>query len=53
MGCRKVRDEGLWTQVEAYLDAHLDLKFTHGLCPDCSRRMYPEHFESADDRNPA
>jgi hypothetical protein len=47
MGCKKVRDEGLWTQVEAYLDAHLDLKFTHGLCPECARRLYPEHFESA------
>ena len=42
MGCKKVRDEGLWMQVEAYLDAHLDLKFSHGLCPECSRRLYPE-----------
>jgi hypothetical protein len=47
MGCRKVRDEGLWTQVEAYLDAHLDLKFSHGLCPECARRLYPDHFEPA------
>ncbi len=53
MGCKKVRDEGLWTQVEAYLDAHLDLKFSHGLCPECSRRLYPEHFESSGDRDSA
>ena len=51
MSCKKVRDEGLWTQVEAYLDAHLDLKFTHGLCPDCSRRLYPERFEADGNRD--
>src|SRR5512140_2035628 len=51
MGCKKVRDEGLWLQVEAYLDSHLDLKFTHGLCPECSRRLYPEHFEAIGDRD--
>jgi hypothetical protein len=44
MSCKKVREEGLWLQVEAYLDTHLDLKFSHGLCPECSRRLYPEHF---------
>jgi hypothetical protein len=47
MGCKKVRDEGLWMQVEAYLDAHLDLKFSHGLCPECCKRLYPDHFEPA------
>jgi hypothetical protein len=34
-------------QVEAYLDAHLDLKFSHGLCPECCKRLYPDHFEPA------
>lgn len=43
MGCKKVRDENLWMQVEAYLDSHLDLKFTHGICPDCMTRLYPDH----------
>ncbi len=52
MGCKKVRDEGLWTEVEAYLDAHVDLKFTHGLCPECSRRLYPERFEAIGERDP-
>ncbi len=49
MGCKKVRDADLWLQVEAYLDAHLDLRFSHGLCPECSRRLYPEHFDTAGD----
>jgi hypothetical protein len=42
MGCKKVLNDDLWLQIEAYLDAHLDLKFTHGLCPDCSTRLYPD-----------
>jgi hypothetical protein len=42
MGCKKVLNDDLWLQIEAYLDSHLDLKFTHGLCPDCSRRIYPD-----------
>jgi PAS domain-containing protein len=42
MGCKKVLNNDLWLQIEAYLDAHLDLKFTHGLCPDCSTRLYPD-----------
>lgn len=42
MGCKKVLDDDLWLQIEAYLDSHLDLKFSHGLCPDCAKRIYPE-----------
>jgi PAS domain-containing protein len=41
MGCKKVRDDDLWLQIEAYLDSHPDLKFSHGLCPDCSKRLDP------------
>jgi hypothetical protein len=42
MVCKKVLDDDLWLQIEAYLDSHLDVKFTHGLCPDCSTRLYPD-----------
>jgi len=42
MGCKKIRDHDLWLQIEAYLDSHLDLKFTHGICPDCAKRLYAE-----------
>lgn len=34
--CKKVRDdEQYWSQVDAYLQKHLDLQFTHSVCPDC------------------
>ncbi len=44
--CKKIRDdEGFWTKVESYLVKHTDAQFSHGLCPDCARELYPEHAE--------
>jgi uncharacterized protein with PIN domain len=41
-GCKKVRDDrGFWEQVESYVARHSDAKFTHGICPECSRKYYP------------
>jgi hypothetical protein len=40
--CKAVRDdEGLWTQIERYVSRHTDASFTHSLCPDCLRQLYP------------
>lgn len=34
--CKKVRDDkNYWQQVESYIAAHSDVKFSHGICPDC------------------
>ncbi len=41
--CRKVRDdEGVWERLEAYVSDHTDTRFSHGLCPDCLRELYPD-----------
>jgi DNA-binding response OmpR family regulator len=41
--CKSVRtDDGYWKQVEGYLSEFAGLTFSHGLCPDCARIMYPE-----------
>jgi len=41
--CNKIRDDrGHWTRVESYVSAHSQAKFSHGICPDCLRREYPE-----------
>ncbi|MBN2325041.1 MAG: hypothetical protein JXQ30_15030 [Spirochaetes bacterium] len=41
--CNKVRDdEGYWRRVEDYVSAHSEVEFTHGLCPDCMKELYPE-----------
>ncbi len=38
MNCRKVRDDNqYWTRVEEYFKRHWDLRFSHGLCPDCAK----------------
>jgi PAS domain S-box-containing protein len=41
--CKKIRDDkGFWNQLEAYLSAHSEIEFSHSLCPDCARRLFPE-----------
>jgi hypothetical protein len=46
--CKSVRDdEGLWTQIELYVSAHSDASFTHSLCPDCVRKLYPDYADAA------
>jgi PAS domain S-box-containing protein len=44
--CKKIRDDkGYWQQVEAYIQTHTDATFTHGVCPDCFPKLYPD-FDS-------
>ena len=41
-GCKQIRDDkGYWSQVEIYVAKHSGAKFTHGICPDCARKLYP------------
>jgi hypothetical protein len=41
--CKKIRDDqGYWTQLETYLKQHSDAEFSHSLCLDCMRKLYPE-----------
>lgn len=41
--CKKVRDDkGCWHQIEEYIRNHSEVEFSHGVCPDCSRQLYPE-----------
>jgi PAS domain S-box-containing protein len=48
--CKKVRDDqGFWQQVEVYIRDHSDAEFSHGLCPDCARELYPEFYEDEGD----
>jgi len=42
--CKKIRDDkGYWNQIEAYISEHSSAEFSHGICPDCARRIYPEY----------
>ncbi|MBN2601760.1 MAG: PAS domain S-box protein [Candidatus Marinimicrobia bacterium] len=41
--CKKVRDDkGYWNDVELYVRKHSDAEFSHGICPDCIAKLYPE-----------
>jgi PAS domain S-box-containing protein len=42
--CKKIRnDGGYWEQVETYIRSRSNAEFTHGICPDCVRLLYPEY----------
>jgi ligand-binding sensor domain-containing protein len=41
--CKKVRDDGgYWSQLETYVAEHSEADFTHGICPECLARYYPQ-----------
>ena len=41
--CKNVRDDqGYWNRVETYLNEHTDAEFSHAVCPDCMKRLYPQ-----------
>ena len=44
--CKKVRDDkGYWNQIEQYMEKHTGVEFSHSICPDCAKKMYPESAE--------
>ncbi len=39
--CKNIRDdEGYWNKLELYIQKHSEAEFSHGLCPDCSEKLY-------------
>ncbi len=46
--CKKIRDDrGYWKQVEAYIASHSEATFSHGICPECFHKLYPEFEDRA------
>ncbi len=44
--CKKVRDDkGYWNQIEAYISEHSGAEFSHGICPECARKIYPKYVK--------
>lgn len=42
--CKKIRDDqGYWQQVEVYVRDHTGADFSHGICPECFKVLYPEY----------
>ena len=45
--CKKIRDDrGYWNQLETYIGARSDAEFTHGLCPECAQKLYPDNYSN-------
>jgi len=41
--CKNIRDDdGYWHQVEVYIRNHSEAEFSHGICPTCAQKLYPE-----------
>ena len=44
--CKKIRDDqGYWNQIEAYIEAYSEAQFSHGICPECAEKLYPEFYQ--------
>lgn len=46
--CKKIRDDkGYWNQIESYISQHSEAKFSHGICPECAKKLYPEFYDNS------
>ena len=44
--CKKIRKgDSTWQQIEDYIASHSEANFTHGICPECAHRLYPELYQ--------
>lgn len=44
--CKKIRDEqGSWSQVESYISKHSNTRFSHDICPECAKKLYPDYVD--------
>jgi DNA-binding NtrC family response regulator len=47
--CKNIRDDkGYWNRIESYISQHAEVEFTHGICPDCAKKLYPELYNHED-----
>jgi len=46
--CKKIRDDqNYWQQVEQYVSTHSEVQFSHGICPDCYRKVVEPQLDQA------
>ena len=42
--CKKIRDDkGYWNQLEKYIQERSETQFSHGICPECAKKYYPDY----------
>ena len=43
--CKRIMNEHeVWEPLESYIQSHSEAKFSHGVCPDCLRKLYPDYY---------
>jgi two-component system cell cycle sensor histidine kinase/response regulator CckA len=43
--CKQIRDDkGYWNQIDTYVREHTEAEFTHGICPACAKKLYPDYY---------
>jgi PAS domain S-box-containing protein len=48
--CKRIRDDsGFWNQIEQFVRTHSEAEFSHGICPDCMGRLYPDYVPKPKD----
>jgi hypothetical protein len=41
--CKNIRDDkGYWKQIEGYISEHSEAEFSHSICPECAKKLYPD-----------
>jgi len=44
--CKRIRDEqNRWQPIESYIRDRSEAEFSHGICPDCALKLYPEYYK--------
>ena len=44
--CKQIRDDkGYWNKIETFIRDHSEADFTHSICPECAKKLYPELYE--------
>jgi PAS domain S-box-containing protein len=44
--CKKIRnDDGYWEQIDVYIRDHSEAEFSHGICPECAKKLYPQYYK--------
>jgi ligand-binding sensor domain-containing protein len=52
--CKRIRDDGgYWSQIELYVREHSEATFSHGMCPECVRKLYPDYAYIVDRQTPS
>ena len=50
--CKNIRDDkGYWNKIESYISNHAKVEFSHGICPSCAQKLYPDLYKEVTENN--